>query len=99
MKKFLLSLALSILAMGSPAFAALSVDVTNPFLRHVPATVRISAQTRSQSLGKAVSELVRRGLDALLRTRVVNGFHVADLPPGGSPVTAEHVKRIESELE
>jgi len=61
--------------------------------------VRQYAESRKQPLGKAVSELVKRGLAAPLRTRVVNGFHVVDLPPETSAVTSEHVKRIEAESE
>jgi hypothetical protein len=52
------------------------------------------AETRSLALGKAVSELVRKGLSAPVQTRVVNGFHVFDLPPDSPTVTSEHVKRL-----
>ena len=44
--------------------------------------VKAYAERRDVAIGKAVSELVRRGLHAPLQTRVVNGFHVVDLPPG-----------------
>lgn len=57
------------------------------------------AKSRSLALGKAVSELVRKGLSAPVRTRVVNGIHVFDLPPGGPRVTSERIKELESELE
>jgi hypothetical protein len=61
--------------------------------------VRHYAESRSQPLGKAVSELVKRGLNSPLRTKLVNGFHVLELPPDTPPVTTEHVKRIEAESE
>lgn len=57
------------------------------------------AQTRDIALGKAVSELVRRGLSAPLQTRVVNNFHVVELPPGSPPVTSAHVRKLQDELE
>lgn len=55
------------------------------------------AQSREIALGKAVSELVRRGLYAPLQTRVVNGFHVVDLPPGSPRVSSEHVRKLQDE--
>lgn len=56
--------------------------------------VKTYAKTRDVALGKAMSDLVRRGLHAPLRTRVVNGFHVVDLPAGSPTVTSEDVKRL-----
>jgi hypothetical protein len=61
-------------------------------------SVRTYAQSRDISVGKAVSELVRRGLHAPLRTRVVNGFHVVDLPPDSPAITREHVRELEEDL-
>jgi len=61
--------------------------------------VKVYAESRDIALGKAVSELVRRGLAAPLRTRLVNGFHVVDLPPDSPVVTSEHVRKLEDELE
>ena len=61
--------------------------------------VRTYAESRDISVGKAVSELVRRGLHAPLQMRVVNGFHVVELPAGSPPVMAEHVRKLEDELE
>jgi hypothetical protein len=55
------------------------------------------AKARNLAMGKAVSELVRRGLQAPLRTRVVNGFHVVDLPTGSPTVTSADVKRLQDE--
>ncbi len=60
--------------------------------------VKAYAKSRDVAIGKAVSDLVRRGLRAPLRTRVVNGFHVVDLPPGSAPVTSEDVDRLQDEL-
>lgn len=56
--------------------------------------VKKYAKSRDVAVGKAVSELVRRGLHAPLRTRVVNGFHVVDLPPDSPQVSSEDVKRL-----
>jgi hypothetical protein len=61
--------------------------------------VKAYAEAREVAIGKAVSELVRRGLQAPLRTRIVNGFQVIDLPPGSPPVSTEHVERLQDELE
>ena len=55
------------------------------------------AKRRLIELGKAVSELVRRGARRKLATRVVNGLTVVDLPPDSPPVTTEWVKRLEAE--
>jgi hypothetical protein len=44
--------------------------------------VKAYAKSRDVAIGKAVSDLVRRGLHAPLETRIVNGFHVVKLPPG-----------------
>lgn len=56
------------------------------------------AATRDVPLGKAVSDLVRRGLHAPLRTRILNGFHVVDLPPGSAPVSSEDVAKLQDAL-
>ncbi len=52
-------------------------------------------RTTLRLIGKAVSELVRRGLSAPVKTRVVNGLIVFDVPEGSEPVTAELVKQLE----
>jgi hypothetical protein len=54
------------------------------------------ADSRSLSLGKAVAELVSRGLRAPMRTRTVNGIQVVDLPPDSPRITTRRVKEIES---
>jgi hypothetical protein len=61
--------------------------------------VRRYAESRSLALGKAVSELVRRGLAVPMTTRVVNGVHVIVLPPDSPKVTSERVEELENELE
>jgi hypothetical protein len=61
--------------------------------------VRACAEVRSESLGKVVSDLIKRGVEMPLRTRIENGFHVLDLPPGGQPITTEEVKRLAYESE
>jgi hypothetical protein len=61
--------------------------------------VKTYAESRDISIGKAVSELVRRGLHAPLRTRVIHGFHVVELPAGVPPVTGAHIRKLEEELE
>ncbi len=62
--------------------------------------VKRYADARAVSLGRAVSDLVRRGLSTPVQTRVVNGVHVVVLPPGSSPVDSVLVKqRLEDEIE
>jgi hypothetical protein len=56
------------------------------------------AESRSIGLGKATSELVRRGLFAERPTRVnKNGIRVFVLPPDSPKVTSKHVKDLENE--
>jgi hypothetical protein len=52
------------------------------------------AENRSIALGKAASELVRRGLAAPVQTRMVNGFNAVVLPKGSPKITSEKVKRL-----
>lgn len=61
--------------------------------------VKAYAESRDVAIGKAVSELVRRGLHAPLQTRLVNGFHVVELPAGSPPVSTEDVERLQDEFE
>jgi hypothetical protein len=56
--------------------------------------VREYSQARSIALGKAASELVRKGARATTPTRLVNGFVVFDIPPGGPKITSERVKEL-----
>jgi hypothetical protein len=65
----------------------------------VLAEVKRYAEDRSLSIGKAVSDLVRRGLTAPRQTKVVNGFHVVVLPPDSPPVTSADIERLSNEIE
>jgi hypothetical protein len=57
------------------------------------------AESRSVALGKAASELVRRGLAAPVQTRLVHGFHAVVLPPNSQKVTSARVKQLLDEDE
>jgi hypothetical protein len=59
--------------------------------------VKNYAENRSLAIGKAVSELVRRGLSAPVKTRVVNGLVVFDVPEDSEAVTSELVKQLEAD--
>jgi hypothetical protein len=59
--------------------------------------VKRYAETRSLAMGKALSELVRRGLGAPPKTRKVNGLVVFDLPESSPRVTSEQVKKLEAD--
>jgi hypothetical protein len=62
--------------------------------------IRDYSETRSMALGKAASELVRRGANTPVPTRLVDGFVVFDIPPGGPKISTERVKELlESEFE
>ena len=61
--------------------------------------LREYSDARSLALGKAASELVRKAANAAVPTRLVNGFVVFDIPPGGPKISSERVKELESELE
>jgi len=52
------------------------------------------AENRSLALGRAASELVRRGLAAPAQTRVVNGFNTVVLPACSPKVTSERIKHL-----
>ncbi len=56
--------------------------------------LREYSETRSLALGKAASELVRRGLNAKVETRLVNGIHVVVLPPDSPKISSEKVKQL-----
>jgi hypothetical protein len=61
--------------------------------------VRQYSQARSVALGKAASELVRKGYTSPTPTRIVNGIVVFDIPPDSPKITVERVKELESALE
>lgn len=52
------------------------------------------ADSRDLPLGKAVSDLVRRGLNAPVPTKIVNGIRVVILPKGSPKIETEKVKRL-----
>jgi hypothetical protein len=56
--------------------------------------LREYSETRSLALGKAASELVRRGASAPIQMQMVNGFCTVVLPKGGKKITSEHVKQL-----
>lgn len=60
-------------------------------------TVKQYAESRSVSVGKAVSELIRRGIRASFPTRVVNGLQVIDLPSDSPRVSARHVRELQED--
>lgn len=61
--------------------------------------VRQYAESRSLGLGKAVTELVRRGFATPQPTREINGLKVFDLPSDSPPVTAKQVEELRGEDE
>jgi hypothetical protein len=61
--------------------------------------VREYSEARSVALGKAASELVRKGASAPVPMEMVDGFWRVVLPKDGKKITSEHVKRLlEDEL-
>jgi hypothetical protein len=63
----------------------------------VISAVKQYAESHSVGFGKAVSELVRRGIAAPVPTRTVNGLLIFD-PPADSPkATTKMVRELEAE--
>lgn len=60
----------------------------------VVASLKAFAESRSVALGKAASDLMRKGLNANVETRVVNGIHVVVLPPDSPRVNSETVRQL-----
>lgn len=56
--------------------------------------IREYASSRSMSLGKAASELVRRGLHTKPPTKKVNGLVVFDLPEDCPAVNSSDVRQL-----
>jgi hypothetical protein len=56
--------------------------------------LREYSKTHSLSLGKAASELIRRGWDAPVQMKMVNGFFRVVLPKGSTKITAERVNQL-----
>jgi hypothetical protein len=60
-------------------------------------TLKNYAKGRRLALGKAASELVRRGVAAPLKTRTVNGIQVVVLPSASPKVSSQLVKRLQED--
>jgi hypothetical protein len=58
--------------------------------------VKQYAESRAVGLGKAVSELVRRGITVPRPTRQVNGLQVFDLPADSPGVSSNKVRELEA---
>ena len=56
------------------------------------------AETRSLGLGKAVSELVRKGASHRWGLREEDGIYVVNLPSDSPMVTTKHILDLEDEL-
>lgn len=56
--------------------------------------LRRYSEARSLTLGKAASELLRKGSSSRTPTRIVNGLVVFDIPPGEPRITIERVKEL-----
>ena len=59
--------------------------------------VRTYARNRSLGLGKAVSELVRRGLSLPRATRTVDGLEVFDLPEDSPKISTKMVRALDND--
>lgn len=59
--------------------------------------VKKYAQSRSLTLGEAISDLVQRALTVPRPTREVNGVRVFDLPAESPRVTTKRVRELDSE--
>jgi hypothetical protein len=56
--------------------------------------VRRYSEARSLALGKAASELVRKGFSTPTPTRMVNGLVVFDVPADDPAISNEQVKEL-----
>ena len=65
--------------------------------KDVYASAKRYADARRVRLGKAITELVRRGLATRSATREENGLVVFDLPGDSPQVTPEDVRRAEED--
>ena len=61
------------------------------------AAARKLAEARSESVGKVVSDLIRRGLESAPPVRSTSGFPVFKVSRTASPLTLADVKRDEDE--
>ena len=58
--------------------------------------VKLFAEGRKMSLGRAASELIRRGVNRPVPTRRVNGLHVFDPPEDSPTVSSEQIYQLEA---
>lgn len=79
--------------MASYVFMRTTINLDDDVL----AAAKKYAETRSVGLGKAVSELARRGITAARPTRSMNGLLVVDLPEDSPKVSMEKIKQLEAE--
>jgi len=56
--------------------------------------VKQYASSRSVALGRAASDLIRRGLNSPIQTKAVNGIQVVVLPEGSPTVDSSRVKSL-----
>lgn len=56
--------------------------------------VKQYADRRSVALGKAASDLIRRGLNSSLQTKTVNGLQVVVLPENTPKIDSARVKSL-----
>jgi hypothetical protein len=56
--------------------------------------VKQYADRRSVALGKAASDLIRRGLNSPLQTKTVNGLQVVVLPENTPKIDSARVKSL-----
>ncbi len=64
------------------------------------AAARSLARDKSESLGKTVCDLIRRGINATLRVNKadrISGFPVFSVPKDAHPITLTDVRRAEDE--
>ncbi len=59
---------------------------------------RSLAGLRGISLGEAVAELARRGLNPAIRLDTQKAFPCFILPPGAKPITLQHILEAEDQL-
>jgi hypothetical protein len=84
---------------GSP-WQTLTMRTTLSIDDDVLAVAKHLARTRSESVGRVLSDLARRGLHATSRATGAgtSGFPVFQVPPDAHPITLDDVKRIEDEM-
>ena len=56
------------------------------------------AAAQKLSLGAAISHFIRKGTATQLRTKVVDGLHITDLPPDFPVVAIAHIQALDDHL-